>query len=56
MAADPFLKVKKMIKAMVTKLMNEQNEEAETKGFCDKELKTNKMTRDRLSLFVLLVH
>lgn len=46
---DPFVKVKKMIKAMVTKLMNEQNEEAETKGFCDKELRTNKMTRDKLA-------
>jgi len=49
-ANDPFKKVKKMIKAMVNKLMNEQNEEAQTKGFCDKELKTNKLTRDRLSI------
>jgi hypothetical protein len=49
LANDPFGKVVKMIKAMVTKLMNQQNEEAETKGFCDKELKTNKMTRDRLA-------
>jgi len=49
MAADPFLKVKKMIKAMVSKLMKAQNEEAELKGFCDKELKTNKITRDRLN-------
>jgi len=49
MAADPFLKVKKMIKSMVTKLMKEQNEEAELKGFCDKELKTSKITRDRLN-------
>jgi len=48
-AADPFLKVKKMIKEMVNRLMKEQNEEAQTKGFCDKELKTNKMTRDRLA-------
>merc|ERR1719421_2044852 len=43
--ADPFKKVKKMIKDLVVKLMEEATEEAETKGFCDKELSTNEHTR-----------
>merc|ERR1719473_2027938 len=45
-ADDPFAKVTKMIKDMITKLMEEANEEAEHKGFCDTELTTNKQTRD----------
>merc|ERR1719409_2025505 len=44
--ADPFKKVTKMIRDMVTKLTEEANEEAEHKGFCDTELSTNKNTRD----------
>merc|ERR1719326_2276285 len=43
--ADPFKKVKKMIKDLIVKLMEEATEEAETKGFCDKELTTNEHTR-----------
>jgi len=43
---DPFKKVTKMIKDMIIKLMEEANEEAEHKGFCDTELTTNKQTRD----------
>merc|ERR1719265_805985 len=35
-----------MIQDMVTKLMEEANEEAEHKGFCDTEMGTNKNTRD----------
>merc|ERR1719473_1944603 len=35
-----------MIKDMIQKLMQEANEEAEHKGFCDTELSTNKNTRD----------
>eukprot|EP00746_Dinoflagellata_sp_MGD_P072434 gnl/MRDRNA2_/MRDRNA2_29399_c0_seq1.p1 gnl/MRDRNA2_/MRDRNA2_29399_c0~~gnl/MRDRNA2_/MRDRNA2_29399_c0_seq1.p1 ORF type:complete len:664 (+),score=247.74 gnl/MRDRNA2_/MRDRNA2_29399_c0_seq1:72-2063(+) len=49
MAADPFKKVKKMIKDLIVKLMEEANAEAEHKGFCDTELATNKQTRDNLS-------
>jgi chromosome segregation ATPase len=45
-AGDPFKKVKKMIKDMIVKLMEEANAEAEHKGFCDTELATNKQTRD----------
>jgi prefoldin subunit 5 len=49
MGDDPFTKVKKMIKDMVTKLMEEANEEAEHKGWCDTELATNQQTRDNKS-------
>merc|ERR1719160_328092 len=45
-AEDPFTKVKKMIKDLIVKLMEEANEEAEHKGWCDSELSTNKQTRD----------
>jgi len=46
-AKDPFTKVKKMIKDLISKLMQEATEETEQKGFCDTELTTNKMTRDK---------
>merc|ERR1719316_2049765 len=46
-AADPFTKVKKMIKDMITKLMEEANEEASHKAFCDTEMGTNKQTREK---------
>merc|ERR550514_559198 len=36
-----------MIRDMITKLMEEANEEAEHKGFCDAEMGTNKNTRDQ---------
>jgi hypothetical protein len=48
-SSDPFAKVKKMIADMITKLLEEENQETEQKGFCDKELGTNKITRDKLS-------
>jgi len=44
-AADPFKKIKKMIKDLITKLMEEANAEAEHKGYCDAELATNAAVR-----------
>jgi uncharacterized protein YoxC len=48
-AADPFTKVKKMIKDLISKLMEESTAETEHKGWCDTELTTNKQTRDTKS-------
>lgn len=49
MASDPFAKVKNMIANMITKLLKEANEESTQKGFCDKEVGTNKITRTKLT-------
>merc|ERR1719215_2499934 len=46
-AANPFVKVKKMIKDMISKLVQEATAETEHKGWCDTELTTNKQTRDQ---------
>jgi len=46
LTADPFAKVKKMIKDLLTKLMEEANSEADHKGYCDAEMATNKQTRE----------
>merc|ERR1719261_1622407 len=43
---DPFAKVKKMIKDLIVKLMEEANSEADHKAYCDTELATNKQTRE----------
>jgi chromosome segregation ATPase len=48
-SSDPFKKVSRLIKDMIVKLMEEANEEAEHKGFCDAELGQNKLTRDAKS-------
>jgi hypothetical protein len=44
--ADPFKKVKKMIKDLIVKLMEEAQAETEQKGWCDAEMSTNKHTRE----------
>jgi len=49
LAADPFGKVKKMIDDMITRLLNEANEDAQHEGFCDKEIGKSKVTRNKLS-------
>jgi len=55
-AADPFSKVKKMIKDLIVRLMEEANEEAEHKGWCDTELSTNAQTRKEKSNAVESLH
>jgi len=49
LAADPFAKVKKLIDSMITRLLNEANEDAQHEGFCDKEIGKSKVTRNKLS-------
>merc|ERR1719465_52763 len=44
-SGGPFDKVRKMIKDLIVKLMEEATEESEHKGWCDTELGTNKQTR-----------
>jgi hypothetical protein len=46
-ASDPFVKVKKMIKDLIIRLMEEANQETEHKGWCDAELGVNKVTREK---------
>jgi chromosome segregation ATPase len=43
---DPFGKVKKMIKDLIVKLMEEANQEADHHAYCQTELATNKQTRE----------
>jgi len=42
---DPFVKVKKMIKDLIVKLMEQTNAEADEHAYCTTELATNKETR-----------
>merc|ERR1719199_771650 len=53
---DPFKKVKKMIKDLVVKLMEEANDEAEHKGWCDTEMSTNEQTRKEKTEAVDTLH
>jgi hypothetical protein len=55
-ADDPFKKVKKMIKDLIVRLMEEANEEAEHKGWCDTELSTNEQTRKEKTEAVETLH
>merc|ERR1719326_2522247 len=47
MESSPFAKVITMIEELLAKLKQEAQEEAEHKAWCDKQLKTNKMKRDK---------
>jgi chromosome segregation ATPase len=53
---DPFSKVKKMVKDLIVRLMEEANEEAEHKGWCDTELSTNEQTRKEKTAAVETLH
>merc|ERR1711957_279350 len=53
---DPFIKVKKMIKDLIVRLMEEANEEADHKGWCDTELSTNEQTRKEKTESVETLH
>jgi cell division septum initiation protein DivIVA len=53
---DPFKQVKKMIKDMIVRLLEEANEEAEQKGWCDTELSTNEQTRKEKTEAVETLH
>jgi len=55
-ADDPMGKVKKLIKDLIVRLMNEANEEAQHKGWCDTELSTNEQTRKEKSEAVEALH
>merc|ERR1719399_711821 len=55
-ADDPFKKVKKMIKDLIVRLMEEAAEEAEHKGWCDTELSTNEQTRREKTEQVEVLH
>jgi cell division septum initiation protein DivIVA len=45
-AADPFVKVRKMIKDMIIRLTEEAAQESEHKGWCDGEIGANKIQRE----------
>merc|ERR1719487_553064 len=47
MAANPFAKVVEMIKSLLAKLKEEAAAEADHKAWCDKELKENKLKRNK---------
>merc|ERR1719284_1894298 len=53
---DPFKKVKQMIKDLIARLMSEAAEEAEHKQWCDEELSTNEVTRNKKTADVETLH
>ena len=55
-AADPFVKVRILIKELIVRLKEEASAEAEHKGWCDAELQTNNQTRTEKSQIVLALH
>merc|ERR1719487_1057057 len=56
MQEDPFNKVKKMLKDLIVRLMEEANEESEHKGWCDTEMSTNEQTRKEKTQEVETLH
>jgi len=45
-ASDPFGKVRQLVDSMITRLLEEANEEEDHKGYCDTEMAKSKHTRD----------
>jgi chromosome segregation ATPase len=54
--ADPFKKVKKMVKDLITKLMEEAAAESDHKEMCDTELSTNEQTRKEKTEAIETLH
>jgi hypothetical protein len=44
--SDAFTEIKNMIQGLITKMQHQLNEDAEKKGWCDKEVAQNKQTRE----------
>merc|ERR1719161_2956781 len=54
--ADPFVKVRKMIRDLIARLQAEAAEEADHKEWCDTELATNEATRKEKTEAVAMLH
>merc|ERR1740138_1372814 len=55
-SADPFAKVKTMIKDLIARLMSEASEESDHKAWCDAELSTNEQVRKEKTENVEALH
>merc|ERR1719160_1663329 len=49
-AADPFEKVRGLIEEMVAKLLEEANQEATQKAFCDEEMSKSKASKEEKTM------